>query len=374
MSVHGLADGPFAPVKAVLEASIASGADIGASFCATKDGETIVDIWGGHADPAKTREWERDTIVNVYSTTKTMAALTALMLADRGVIAFEDPVAKYWPEFAAGGKADVTVAHVMSHSAGLSGWKEPIAKGDLYDWDKCTALLAAQTPFWEPGTAPGYHALTQGYLIGEVIRRATGKTIGTVFREEIAEPLGADFHIGLATSEDGRVAELLPPPSALAAEISSDLQTNMATNPGIDVHETKTRAWRAAEIPAAGGTANARAVAEIHTILANGGTAKGKTFLSEAGCRRALECQVEGTDLCLGIPVRFGLGFGLPGGMVPLPNPNSCYWGGYGGSLAIIDMDARTTFSYVMNRMEGTTTGDARGFALVMTTWQALML
>ncbi len=373
MSVHGLAQGPFAAVKAVMDASFASGADIGASFCATKDGETVVDIWGGHADPAKKRAWERDTIVNVYSTTKTLAALTALMLADRGVITFEDPVAKYWPEFAAAGKADVTVAQIMSHSAGLSGWNEPIAKADLYDWEKCTALLAAQAPFWEPGTAPGYHALTQGYLIGEVIRRATGKSIGTVFRKEIAEPLGADFHIGLPASEDARVAELLPPPAALAAEMSSELQRNMATNPGIDVAETRTRAWRAAEIPAAGGTGNARSVAEIHTILANGGTAKGKTFLSEAGCRRALDCQIEGADLCLGIPVRYGMGFGLPGGMVPLPNANSCYWGGYGGSIAIVDMDARTTFSYVMNRMEGTTTGDARGFALVMATWQAMM-
>jgi hypothetical protein len=146
----------------------------------------------------------------------------------------------------------------------------------------------------------------------------------------------------------------------------------MATNPGIDVGETAKREWRGAEIPAAGGTGNARSVAEIHAILANGGVAKGKRFLSEAGCRRALEFQVEGTDLVLGIPVRFGMGFGLPGGMVPLPNPNSCYWGGYGGSIAIIDMDTRSTFSYVMNRMEGTTTGDARGFALVMATWQAM--
>jgi hypothetical protein len=146
----------------------------------------------------------------------------------------------------------------------------------------------------------------------------------------------------------------------------------MATNPGIDVGETTKRAWRGAEIPAAGGTGNARSVAEIHAILANGGVAKGKRFLSEAGCRRALECQVEGTDLVLGIPVRFGMGFGLPGGMVPLPNPNSCYWGGYGGSVAIIDMDTQSTYSYVMNRMEGTTTGDARGFALVMATWQAM--
>ncbi len=372
MTVHGTTQDRFAGVKSVMAASLASGADLGASFCATQGGETVVDIWGGHAGPDKSRDWERDTIVNVYSTTKTMAALTALLLADRGVFDLLDKVAKYWPEFASEGKADVTIAQLLSHSAGLSGWKEPLRREDLYDWSKCTDLLARQAPFWEPGTAPGYHALTQGYLVGEVIRRATGKTVGTVFREEIAEPLGADFHIGLPASEDDRVAELVPPPVAVGAQASSELQSNMATNPGIDVGETAKRAWRGAEIPAAGGTGNARSVAEIHAILANGGVAKGKRFLSEAGCRRALECQVEGTDLVLGIPVRFGMGFGLPGGMVPLPNPNSCYWGGYGGSIAIIDMDAQTTFSYVMNRMEGTTTGDARGFALVMTMWQAM--
>ena len=372
MSVQGVAEGKFAGVKSVMEASLASGADLGASFCATKGGETVVDIWGGHTNPAKSREWERDTIVNVYSTTKTMTALTALLLADRGVFDLHDEVSKFWPEFAAEGKGDVTIAHLLSHSAGLSGWKEPLQREDLYDWSKCTDLLARQAPFWKPGTASGYHALTQGYLVGEVIRRATGKTVGTVFREEIAEPLGADFHIGLPASEDARVAELVPPPFAVGAQPGSELQKNMATNPGIDVGETAKRAWRGAEIPAAGGTGNARSVAEIHAIMANGGVGKGKRFLSDAGCRRALECQVEGTDLVLGIPVRFGMGFGLPGGMVPLPNPNSCYWGGYGGSIAIVDMDTQTTFSYVMNRMEGTTTGDARGFALVMATWQAM--
>lgn len=372
MSVSGQAEGKFAGVKSVMEASLASGADLGASFCATKGGETVIDIWGGHAEPGKTSSWERDTIVNVYSTTKTMTALTALLLADRGVFDLHDKVSKFWPEFAAEGKSDVTIAQLLSHSAGLSGWKEPLQREDLYDWSKCSDLLARQAPFWEPGTAPGYHALTQGYLVGEVIRRATGKTVGTVFREEIADPLGADFHIGLPASEDARVAELVPPPVAVGAQTSSELQKNMATNPGIDVGETTKRAWRGAEIPAAGGTGNARSVAEVHAILANGGEAKGKRFLSEAGCRRALECQVEGTDLILGIPVRFGMGFGLPGGMVPLPNPNSCYWGGYGGSIAIVDMDTQTTFSYVMNRMEGTTTGDARGFALVMATWQAM--
>jgi CubicO group peptidase (beta-lactamase class C family) len=195
-----------------------------------------------------------------------------------------------------------------------------------------------------------------------------------VFREEVAEPLGADFHIGLPVSEDGRVAELIPiPPGGAVGEgAQSALMANMANNPGIDVAETRTRAWRGAEIPAAGGTGNARSVAEIHAILANGGVAKGKRFLSEAGCRKALELQVEGQDLVMGIPAKFGLGFGLAGGAIPLPNPNSMYWGGYGGSLIIIDFDARTTFAYVMNRMEGTTTGDVRGFGLCMAMWEAL--
>ncbi|WP_374453084.1 serine hydrolase domain-containing protein [Phenylobacterium sp.] len=374
-AVQGLVHDKYAGARAAFEANLDSGADIGASFCATVEGETVVDLWGGFADEARTRPWQRDTIVNVYSTTKTMTALTALLLADRGELDFDAPVARYWPQFAAGGKEAVKVSHLMSHSAGLSGWKEPLVKEDLYDWDKVTALLAAQAPFWEPGTAPGYHALTQGYLVGEVVRRITGKSLGTVFREEIAEPLGADFHIGLPASEDARVAELIAPPPAeagLGAGPRSELQANMSDNPPLEVSETRTRAWRGAEIPAAGGTGNARSVAEVQSLLANGGVAKGKRILSEAGCRKALELQIEGPDLILGIPARFGMGFGLAGGAVPLPNPNTIYWGGYGGSLVIIDMDARTTFAYAMNKMAGTTTGDMRAFSLAMAMWEAL--
>ena len=375
ISAQGFAHDKFAAVREAFEANLASGADVGASFCATLEGETVVDLWGGHADAAKTRPWNKDTIVNVYSTTKTMTALTALLIADRGLLDFDAPVAKYWPEFAANGKANIKVSHLMSHSAGLSGWKETITKDDLYDWDKATALLAAQAPYWEPGTAVGYHALTQGYLVGEVIRRITGKTVGTVFRDEIAGPLDADFWIGLPASEDARVAELIPPPPGTAigdAGETNALVANMATNPGIDVAETRTRAWRGAEIPAAGGTGNARSVAEIHTILANGGIAKGKRFLSEAGCRKALELQIEGRDKIMDVPARFGMGFGLAGGLIPLPHPNTIFWGGYGGSLVIIDMDARTTFGYAMNKMAGTTTGDTRAFGLVMAMWAAL--
>jgi CubicO group peptidase (beta-lactamase class C family) len=370
----GFTSDRFTAVRTAFDANLANGEDIGASFCATRNGEVVADLWGGYADEAKTRPWVKDTIVNVYSTTKTMTALTALLLADRGALDFDKPVAHYWPEFATNGKANVKVSHLMSHSAGLSGWKEKITKNDLYDWEKVTSLLAAQAPFWEPGTAPGYHALTQGYLVGEVIRRIAGKSVGTVFREEFAEPLGADFHIGLPASEDSRVAELIPPPpgTAIADTAMTDLAKNMATNPGIDVSETRTRAWRGAEIPAAGGTGNARAIAGIHVILANGGIANGKRFLSEAGCRKALEPQIEGTDLILGQPVKYGMGFGLPSPMVPLPNPNTIFWGGYGGSLVIIDMDARATMAYAMNRMARTTTGDTRAYGLAMAVWQGL--
>jgi CubicO group peptidase (beta-lactamase class C family) len=376
-SVQGMTHDRYSAVRTVFEGNFESGADVGASFCATLEGETVVDLWGGFADPARTRPWERDTIVNVYSTTKTMTALCALILADHGDLDFDAPVARYWPEFAANGKDRVKVSHLMSHAAGLSGWKEPITTEDLYDWEKVTALLAAQAPYWEPGTAPGYHALTQGYLVGEVVRRITGRSLGTFFREEIAEPLGADFHIGLPASEDHRVAELIPPPPGQAVgdgPAQTPLQANMSNNPGIDVSATRTRGWRGAEIPAAGGTGNARSIAEIHTILANGGVAKGKRFMSEAGCRRALELQIAGDDLILGAPARFGMGFGLAGGVVPLPSPNTIYWGGYGGSLAIIDMDARTTFGYAMNKMAGTTVGDMRAFGLAMAMWEALGL
>ncbi len=373
-TAEGFIQDKYAAAKSAFEANFASGVDLGASFCATLEGETVVDLWGGWADEAKTRPWDKDTIVNVYSTTKTMTALSALIVADRGGLDFDAPVANYWPEFAANGKADIKVSHLMSHSAGLSGWKEKISTHDLYDWEKVTALLAAQAPLWPAGTQSGYHAITQGYLVGEVIRRITGKSLGTFFREEIAEPLKADFWIGLPASEDHRVADLIPPPpgGAIGDMELDEIGAITFNNPGVDVSETRTRAWRGAEIPAAGGTGNARSIAEIHTILANGGVAKGKRFMSEAGCRKALEVQIEGPDLIFKAPAKFGMGFGLPGPMVPLPHPNSLFWGGYGGSVIIIDMDAHTTFAYAMNKMGSGTVGDARAFGMIGAMWAAL--
>jgi CubicO group peptidase (beta-lactamase class C family) len=379
-TVHGFAADKFNSVRDAFEANITSGADVGASCCATLEGETVVDLWGGFADEAKTRPWERDTIANVFSTTKTMTALTALLLADRGALDFEAPVVTYWPEFTANGKDRIRVRHLMSHSSGLSGWREPLKTEDLYDWEKMTSLLAAQAPLWEPGTASGYHVVSFGFLIGEVVRRITGKSPGTVFREEIAEPLQADFHIGLPASDDSRVAEIIPwpsPPQSAAKPVFSEIQEITFMNMPFDASvTTRTRAWRAAEIPAVNGHGNARSIAEIHCILANGGMARGKRFMSDAGCRKALEQQIAGPDLVMShmAPARFGMGFALPGPLLDLelPNPNTIHWGGGGCSWIFIDMDARTTFAYAANKMDRRPLSDPRPFRTMKAMWQAL--
>ena len=371
--VHGHCDERFAAVRDAFATSFKTGQDVGASFAVTIEGETVVDLWGGYADGARSRPWERDTIVNVYSTTKTMTALTALLLADRGVLDLHAPVSRYWPEFAAKGKEGVKVSHLLSHAAGLSGWDVPVKAEDLYDWERICSLLAAQAPWWVPGEKIGYHALSQGFLVGEVIRRASGKSVGTVFREEIAGPLGADFHIGLDAKHDARVGELIPPAAGLGKDRDpKSVSGRTLNNPALTALEPRTRAWRAAEIPAAGGFGNARSVAEVQTVLANRGVSKGKRIMSDAGTRRALEPQIEGVDLVLGLPLRHGMGYGLPGEAMPLPSPNTCFWGGWGGSLVVADLDKRACFAYVMNKMGEGTTGDLRAFQLIMPAYQAL--
>ena len=256
--IHGFVKPGFEPVQRAFEKNFAEGLEQGASMAVTKDGELVVDLWGGSADPTG-RPWEQDTIVNVYSTTKTMAAICVLMLADRGEVDLSAPVANYWPEFANNGKENVTVSHVMSHTAGISAFDPGLESVDLlYDWDACVERLANQAPLWEPGTKSGYHAITQGYLQGEIVRRVTGRSIGTFFREEVAEPLGADFHIGLPASEDDRVADLVPPAGGLAAREGGPARDSIAAqtfrSAPITGEEPRTREWRGAEIPAAGGT------------------------------------------------------------------------------------------------------------------------
>lgn len=355
--VHGTCDEKFAAVREAFTQNLETGGDVGATFAVTIEGETVIDLWGGYKDEDKTGEWEKDTIVNVFSTTKTMAALTVLMLADRGELDLYAPVAKYWPEFAAEGKDEIATRHFLSHSAGLPGIEEPVTHEDLYDHDKICTLLAGQHPWWKPGTASGYHAVTQGYLLGEVVRRVTGKTLGTVFAEEIAGPLDADFYIGTPFEKDAQVSRIIPPENPkhhwlLCDAPEGTTASRVAASPPCDANWAGTVDWRRAELPAANGHGNARAVAEIHAILANGGTAGGKRFMSEEGCKTIFDVQVEGIDKVMKLPQKFGMGFGLNGPETPLgPNPHTCAWGGWGGSFALIDMDARQTTAYVMNQM-----------------------
>lgn len=362
--IHGQCDPRFEAVKTAFENNFREHGDVGASVAVTLNGEFVVDLWGGHVNEEQTEPWQEDTLVNVWSSTKTMAAMSLLLLADRGDVDLYAPAAKYWPEFAQNGKQAVEVSHFLSHTAGLSGMDEKVEGDALYDWEWMTKSLAEQAPWWEPGTQSGYHALTQGHLIGEIVRRVTGQSIGNFFRQEIAEPTGADFHIGASEELDARIGNLIPPKSGPTPNPESIAGRTFA-NPGVDATEPRKRSWREAEIPAANGQGNARSIVRAQTAMANGGQAFGKAIMSEAGTKRIFEKQSEGVDLVLGVPLTFGMGYGLTGAFTPIsPNPNTCFWGGYGGSSVIVDQDARLCFSYVMNKMETGLLGDPRGFGL----------
>jgi CubicO group peptidase (beta-lactamase class C family) len=364
IEIHGNCDARFSAVKDAFAKNFEEGREVGASFAATIDSEFVVDIWAGWADAEQTLAWERDTIVNVYSTTKVMAALCTHMLGDRGLLDLEAPVADYWPEFAQAGKENIPVKYLLSHQSGLAGVVEPITIEEFYDWDRAVDLLAAQKPLWEPGAHSGYHSFTFGHLLGEPLRRITGKTMGTFFREEVAEPLGADFHIGLAEEHDSRVAELIPPdplrPENPDVDPNSELAKAMA-NPVVIPEQTKDRAWRAAEIPAANGHGNARSVARVASALACGGELDGVRLLGIETIEKAVEEQCYGTDIVLLQPIRWGLGWGLTSKEMPIgPNPRTFFWGGWGGSAVVMDLDAKMSFAYVMNRMTSDVLGDNR--------------
>lgn len=355
--------------------------EVGASACVTLGGETVVDIWGGTAtyDHGEA-DWGEDTIVNVFSTTKTMSFLCCLLLADRGQLDLYEPVATYWPEFAANGKENIATRHIMGHTAGLPGWEQQLTLDDLADHDRLVSLLAAQGPWWEPGTASGYHASTQGFLLGEIVKRVDGRSLGTFFAEEIAGPLDADFHIGTGPEHDARVAHVIPPPGMfgddLAAMVPSmeegSIPWRVTKNPPFDGSIANTLDFRRAENPAGGGHGNARSVAEIHALTANGGRAKGKQIISPDGLEPIFDVQSDGIDKVLPVHIKFGMGFGLPSRVMPLPNERTCFWAGWGGSIVIIDMELKMTVSYVMNRMSAGTTGDLRGAGIVFATYGAL--
>ena len=371
---HGTHEPRFASVHDALRRNLASGAELGASLVVDIDGEVVLDLWGGFRDEARTTPWDRDTITNVWSTTKTVVSLAALMLVDRGELDVHAPVARYWPEFAANGKEHVEVRHLLSHTSGVSGLEQPAAVEDLYDWDKTTARLAAQAPWWAPGTASGYHATNFGHLAGEVIRRVSGKTVKQFVAEEIAGPLDADFRIGAAEADWPRIAPIVPPPPAQFDPEPGSVMARTLSGPAVDAAVANTAAWRHADIGAVNGHGNARSVARMLSALALGGTVGGVRLLGPDTIDLVFAEQANGTDLGLGIPLRWGIGYALPRpDAVPwVPEGKVCFWGGWGGSVILTDLDRRLTISYVMNKMAPGIIGSDRSTTYVDAIYRAL--
>jgi CubicO group peptidase (beta-lactamase class C family) len=354
--IQGEYDEQFASVPQVLDEALEEG-DAGGSAAVFVAGEPVVDVWGGHADRDVTRPWERDTIVNVFSVTKTMTALCALILVDRGLLDPDAPVARYWPEFAASGKEGVLVRHVLAHTAGLPDWEGPVV--ELYDWAAATRRLASSAPQWEPGTAVGYHSLTQGFLVGELVRRITGRSIGDFFATEVAGPLDADFLFAVPAEHDHRAALTIPPAGReddyAAGSSAPDAPATDATP--MTVRDANSIAWRRSEIPAGSGFGNARSVAHIQSVMACGGTLGRVRLLGPETCDLAWAEQSSGEDRVLGMPVSWGLGYGRLGGTYG--------WGGWGGALVMIDPTRQLVVAYATNQMREPAQDD-RGMQIAM--------
>ncbi len=382
--IRGHCDPSLTKVRDAFASGFANGDELGAAVCVTVAGKTVLDLHAGFADAERTRPWQSDTLVNVYSTTKGMTAICALRLVDQGKLVLHAPVARYWPEFAQAGKAEIPVRDLLTHRAGLPAVREQLQPGDQYDWDKMTGALARSEPWWEPGTAHGYHALTYGWLVGEVVRRISGKSLGTFFRDEIAEPLGLDFWIGLPEEHDARAARLVQGPvhasdegASLFEEILKD-PTSMAArafmNPPLDLEAPNQRAWRAAEIPAANGHGTAAALARVYGALANGGTLEGVQVLAPETIEQARKEHSQGPDEVLPLTTRIGLGFMLPTEEEPVgPNPNAFGHAGAGGSYGMADPERRMSFGYTMNLMhQGLWLVDPRPRKLLRAVYDAL--
>jgi CubicO group peptidase (beta-lactamase class C family) len=382
--IQGRCDGRFARVREAFARNFAERGEIGASFCAIVGGRAVVDLWGGSADPATQRPWAEDTLVMVHSATKGAAALCAHVLAARGALDVDAPVARYWPEFGAHGKERIPVRMLLNHQAGLAAIDRALRPREGLDGVAMARALAEQEPNWEPGTAHGYHAVTFGWLIGEVVRRISGRSLGTFFREEIAAPTDLDFWIGLPAELDARVARITPPPAADphdpfgAALLDKDSLTRRAfMNPSTLFFAGGAefaRQLRAAEIPAANGHANARGLAGLYAPLAAGGGAlvDGETLT------RMSAVESDGPDRILIHPTRFAQGFMKSVDVSPLHRarlgPNEAAFGhvGAGGSLGMADPEAGVAIGYAMNRMGPGLLLNERGQSLVDAVYDCL--
>ena len=368
--IHGTCAPGYEPVREAFAENFAERNEIGASVAVVAHSEAVVNLWAGWADPARSRPWQEDTLTNVWSTTKPMTALCVHLLMDRIGLDPDAPVASFWPEFAAGGKADIPLRWVLSHRSGLSGLAMPVTAVDLEDWEKITTLLAAQEPLWEPGTVSGYHTITFGFLVGEVVRRVTGESVGRFFASEVAGPLDADFEIGLTEGDLARCSDMqgvTPSEDEQAATARAYADAHPAAlaalaNPPLTGEEANAPGWRMAQIPAANGHGTALALATIFGSLVDGS----ERLICEETVQAARTGQGRCTDLVLGVPLEFGLGFGLSGPEHHYgPNPDAFGHDGSGGSAAWADPETGVAGAYVMNRMGMNLLDDERKMALV---------
>lgn len=371
--LNGSVDSRFNGLYDMLNSNLEAGKELGASLYVEVEGEPVIDLWGGWQDEDKTRSWSEDTVVNVFSGSKTVTALAVLTLVDRGLISVDAPVARYWPEFGANGKENVLVRHILSHTSGVSGWETPFAFEDALDTEESTARLAAQEPWWEPGSASCYHASTFGHLNAELVRRVSGSTLAEFIRAEIAGPLDADYYLGVSDLAEERIATVYPlddgpAPEAKAWSESPRLedQINAKTRAGsfsanVPVSSFElfnSPLWRATEFGGSSGHTNAKGLGRILSTLANGGTAHGIDLLSQSTIDTIFREQANDVDMYYRKPIRWGIGYALTSAegnrKGPLPflrtHDSSCFWYGTGGSLGIADVENRITISYAMNR------------------------
>ena len=356
--ISGTTDPKFAAVREAFAANFASGLEHGGGVAVVLDGKPVVELWGGHADAAKTRAWQQDTLVNVWSCTKGVVALAVAMLVERGKLDYAAPVARWWPEFAAGGKEKITLELMLSHQGGLNGLSVPMDEAGLLAWTPYVEALAAMAPLWEPGSRAIYHALSFGHLAGEVVKRVDGRSIGRFVAEEIA---GEDFFIGLPESEDHRTAEMIegPKASVWVPFVLASKFPHACLNPSLDATAPNHRAWRAAEVPGGNGQATAAALAKIYgRMVSDNGRIAARDTIAEAARPR-----IRGIDESFGSPTAFAAGFQIDN---PLTAKGSFGHSGWGGSYGVADPATKLGFGYVTNRMLGFDDGiDLRRKALV---------
>lgn len=369
--IEGFAASGFEPVRAAFAANFerpSAYREIGASLAVYQQGECVVDLWGGQLDREGRRPWQRDTLVNLWSTTKGIAALCVALLVDRGALRYEDRVADYWPEFSKAGKANVTISQLLSHQAGLPGFVEPISVEDLFDQAKCAACLVNQAPLWEPGTANGYHAATWGTLVAEVVQRVDGRSIGRFLAEEVAGPVDAAFYLGLPPEFDGRVAEVIPPEEPVdlsTLELNPAMELALAS-PQLDPARANDRAWRAAELPAMNGHGSAQGVAKIYAAVLTGKLLSGETL--EAMTRIA----ADRVDLVIGFNPQWAMGVMVNGSGGFGPAPRAFGHGGWGGSIGCADRESGISIGYALNHMGPDLVGDPRSATLCQAVFQCV--